>query len=259
MHSRITRQLTYGQVAGGHVVSVRVLRHPGEVLTQEAEGVVVVARQLTHQLPQLPHGRHVRPGRRAAVVLAVAEIPDPGAGPGTRRRTRAADADEIIVQFEGHQRLWQLAHVELHNIGDDIWMDVSEVHQLGAVLKRLTELFHFTFHTTDTVNSFHIRSANINDGDTFLEQGRDLGVDLQQVLAQVHPEGVHLPEERLGPAQEVQRLQTLLVARQPALRALVPVEVGVLVTLATVLRRLNFLKFVRICSFGQVSLALRLF
>ena len=73
---------------------------------------------------------------------------------GARGWTGATYADEVIVQSKGHQRLWQLSHVQLDHVGNDVGMDISQVDQLSSVLKCLTQFLHFTLDPAYSVDSF---------------------------------------------------------------------------------------------------------
>ena len=75
---------------------------------------------------------------------------------------------------------------------------------------------------------------------------------------QVDAKRVHFPEEGLGSTKEVERLQTLLVRCQTTVYAFVTIKVCVLVTHHAGLRGLNFLKFMRVGSFGHKSFGLGL-
>ena len=232
---------TYGQVAGWHVVGLGMFRHPGQVLTEEPESLGVILRQLPHQLLQLTDGFSLLGGVGGGAARG-------GAGP--------ADLDEVVVQPERHQRLGQLPHVELHHVGDHVGVDVGQVHQLGSVLKSLAELLHFTLDSTDSVDSLHICSAGVNDGHALQEERGDISTDVQQVLAEIHTEGIHLPQQPAWTAEKMKSLQAFLVCGQAALCTLVTVEVSIFVAFPTLVGSLNLLELVRRCSFGHLTFGL---
>ena len=67
----------------------------------------------------------------------------------------------------------------------------------------------------------HIDAHFINFGHALLDEVRDVGVRLLYVRREVHPERGHAASQRrllVTPALPVQRLQALLVARQPTLK-----------------------------------------
>ena len=206
-----------------------MFRHPGQVLAEESESLGVILGQLPHQLLQLTDGFPLLGGVRAGAAGG-------GAGP--------ADLDEVVVQPERHQRLRQLPHVELHHVGDHVGVDVGEVHQLCSVLKSLAELLDFTLDPTDSVDSLHVRSAGVNDGHTFQEERRDICTDVQQVLAEIHTEGVHFPQQPAGTAEKMKSLQAFFVSGQTALCTLVTVEVSIFVAFSTLVGSLNLLELV---------------
>ena len=129
-------------------------------------------------------------------------------------------------------------------------MDVCQVHKLGAdILEGLAELLDLALDARDPVDALDSCPAAVHDGHAALHEWWNLGPHLQEVVAEVHPEGGHLPEEPLGAAEQVEGLQTLLVAGQTAVRTLVALPVDVRVALAAFAGLLDLAELVGICSF----------
>ena len=48
-----------------------------------------------------------------------------------------------------------LSQVELQHVADVMWVEVGQLHQVLAVLKRLAELFHAGLGPVHTVNALY--------------------------------------------------------------------------------------------------------
>ena len=96
MPGKFQGQLTYGEVAGRHVVHLRLFCHPAfntvshfaqsnivsrvppvEVMTEEAKGVVVVLGQLAAEFSQLHHGLPLICWRRSSTSRSRTRSPHP--------------------------------------------------------------------------------------------------------------------------------------------------------------------------------------
>ena len=74
------------------------------------------------------------------------------------------------------------------------------------------------------------------------------------MLTEIHTESVHFPKKPLWSAEQVQRLETLLVAGQAAALALVALPVDVLIALPALARLLDLVELVTVGGFGHVTL-----
>ena len=209
-----------------------------KVVAEEPEGLQVVVGQLVAQAAEVLRRLLLHP------------LPVPGLHlPRLQRRAPPPLPDKVGVEAEGAERLRQLPHVELHNVGDHIGVDVGEVDQVGAVLEGLAELLHLGLDAGHPVKPLDVDAALVDFEDAAADQRRDLRPHLQQVVTQRHPEGRHLPRQPLLTAHQVNCLQALLVRRQPALGTFVTVKVHKRVTFSAPGGFVKLFKVVRIrCS-----------
>ena len=153
--------------------------------------------------------------------------------------------DKLGVESEGHEGFRQLPHVELHHICNYIGMNIRQVNELCTdVLKRLTKLFNLAFHPGHPVDALDRRPSAIHNGHTSLDQGRDFSSDFKKVMTKINPKGGHLPQQALGPTEQVKGFQALLVRGEPTIRALVTLPIDVAVALSALGRLLNLSELV---------------
>ena len=121
------------QVGGGHVVGLLLRGHSPQVVHQKGQGGVVVSREFVHQFVEL-----LQTGRR---------------GVGRRTRPLSSHADEIRVKSRRQQRFRQLAQVKFQHVGHHVRVNIRQIDQIGAILKRLAQFFHFGLDARHSIQS----------------------------------------------------------------------------------------------------------
>ena len=69
--------------------------------------------------------------------------------------------NEIRVESGSEEGFRQLPQVEFEHVGNDIGVNVSQIHQIGAILKRLTQFLHFGFDARYSVQTLNTKQFKL--------------------------------------------------------------------------------------------------